>query len=69
MTRRSLAYMYYDFSDGTKPKESSVIKHLMRMIYGTSGLLDALKSTGYKPYNRYFTPKQVEIIFQFLGEP
>lgn len=35
----------------------------------TRGLLDALKRVGYRENQRVLTPRQVQVIEDFLGEP
>lgn len=35
----------------------------------TRGLLEALQATGYCENQRQFTPRQVQVIADFLGEP
>ena len=44
--------------------------HLFREeIRLTRGLLAALKAVGYKENKRKLTPRQVQVIERFLGEP
>lgn len=69
MTKKELAYMYYDFRPGITPQPKSIVAHLMRMIKGTDGLLSELYKYGYVDTSQYFTPKQVQIIYKYLGEP
>lgn len=42
---------------------------LMRWIADNDELQQALRATGYNKHNKLFTPKQVELIFNHLGEP
>ena len=42
---------------------------LLRKIAETRGLLQALTDTGYKPHQRRLSPRQMQIIEDFLGEP
>ena len=35
----------------------------------TRGLLDALKRVGYRENQRVLTPRQVQVIEEYLGEP
>jgi hypothetical protein len=59
-----LAMMYYP-DHGYK---SAV--HLFREeIRITRGLLAALKAVGYKENKRKLSPRQVQVIERFLGEP
>ncbi|MEN8121370.1 MAG: DUF4248 domain-containing protein [Bacteroidota bacterium] len=45
------------------------IDFFRKKVNTTPGLLDELKKTDYNLYQRIFTPKQVLIIYQFLGNP
>lgn len=46
------------------------LNFLTRKINTTKGLLEKLKKeASYQPYQRLFTPKQIEIIYEFLGNP
>ena len=33
------------------------------------GLLDALRPTGYRPAQKRLSPRQLQILFSYLGEP
>ena len=35
----------------------------------TPGLLDALRPTGYRPAQKRLSPRQLQILFSYLGEP
>ena len=60
-----LAMLYYP--DIRSPKRAS---HLFRQeIRLTRGLLDALQSIGYHESQRILTPRQVQVIEEYLGEP
>ena len=44
--------------------------HLFRQeLRLTRGLLDALKAVGYRENQRVLTPRQVQVIEEYLGEP
>jgi hypothetical protein len=44
--------------------------HLFRKeLRETRGLLDALQAIGYRDSQRVLTPRQVQVIEDFLGEP
>ena len=44
--------------------------HLFRQeIRETRGLLDALQAIGYRDSQRVLTPRQVQVIEDYLGEP
>lgn len=49
---------------------SNAVRCLSREIKRCTNLLQKLEATGYKPYShRILSPKQVEIIFEELGNP
>lgn len=64
MTKQQLALL---FCDGLTPH--AAVNRLMKWIAHCPALLEALYATGYKKHNRIFSPKQVALIFQYLGEP
>jgi hypothetical protein len=45
------------------------LKFLRTKINTTPGLLDALKKADYNLYQRVLTPLQVDIIYNYLGNP
>ena len=47
----------------------TAIRAFRKEIAETRGLLEALTDTGYKPHQRRLSPRQVQIIEDFLGEP
>ena len=60
----------------TLPNQSNVIEDkktasrlLARDINLTPELLDALRPTGYRPPQKRLSPRQLQILFSFLGEP
>ena len=59
-----LAMQYY-------PEHSykSAVRLFREEIRLTRGLLAALKAVGYKENKRKLTPRQVQVIEKFLGEP
>ena len=67
MTKKELAILYWD---GPMPDDMRIVtNHLMRWINCNTKLLEELRRQNYMSRNREFTPKQVEIIYKFLGEP
>ncbi len=48
---------------------SSACKRLAAWILHHPTLMSDLRQTGYTDKQRTFTPKQVELIFEALGEP
>ena len=47
----------------------SAVRLFREEIRLTRGLLPALKAVGYKENKRKLTPRQVQVIEKFLGEP
>lgn len=48
---------------------SSGSKQLKRWIIRNTDLYVELEENGYTPRQRYFTPRQVELLYLHLGEP
>jgi hypothetical protein len=48
---------------------SNALRRLNRYIHHAHGLLPALLATGYRVNDRHFTRRQVQLIFEYLGEP
>lgn len=59
-----LAMLYYP---GRGYKAS--LRAFRKELEFTRGLLDALKATGYRENQRLLTPRQVQVIEAYLGEP
>ena len=51
-----------------RSKESAG-KLLAREIHTNRPLMSALQSTNYSPQRKLLSPKQLQIIYSFLGEP
>lgn len=64
MTKQQLALMY--FPDAS-PRVA--VNRLARWIAHCRGLAEALAALGYHKRNRHFTPREVQVVFRFLGEP
>lgn len=62
--KRVLACMYYP--DNT---EERAVQRLRQCILRCPELLEALQRVGYQPKMRTFTPAQVALLFEYLGEP
>ena len=62
--KQELAMAYFD---GCSKKTASRL--LAREINLTPGLLDALKSTGYRPAQKRLSPRQFQVLITYLGEP
>ena len=63
-TKGELAMLY-----SPRAKYESAIRMLNRYLHRCRGLLDELMSLGYRPDDRRFTRPQVQVIFDYLGEP
>jgi len=64
MTKKELAFRYSpDCNYG------AAINRLTRWISGDPDLLNDLHQAGYKDTQRTLTPKQVQIIYSYLGTP
>jgi hypothetical protein len=59
-----LAQMYFP----TITKQSATVQ-FRRWIRINNNLLDELSLAGFKRYQKMLTPKQVEIIVRYIGEP
>ncbi len=59
-----LAQMYFP----TITKQSATVQ-FRRWIRINNKLLDELGLAGFKRYQKMLTPKQVEIIVRYIGEP
>lgn len=59
-----LAQMYFP----TITKQSATVQ-FRRWIRINNKLLDELTLAGFKRYQKMLTPKQVEIIVRYIGEP
>lgn len=62
--KRELARLY---SPNVCPK--SALRLLNQYIHKADGLLEALERTGYSHHARHFTPMQLALVLQHLGEP
>ena len=47
----------------------SALRLLNQYIHRAKGLLPALEATGYSHSARHFTPRQLELVLEYLGEP
>lgn len=63
-SKRAIAHLYFP---DAKPRSAE--KHLMVWIKQCNGLMELLQANGYKRNNKLFTPKQKELIFEYLGDP
>lgn len=63
--KSELALMYFPECE----TKEGALSNLKSWIKGNSELTSALKSCGMPPRNKSFTPKEVALIFHYLGEP
>ena len=64
-SKKELAVLY--FPSTTSPH--TAVNHLMSWIRNCEPLWILLQDSGYQKTSKYFTPKQVGMIFEYLGEP
>lgn len=63
--KSELALLY--FPNATTP--IGALSNLNSWIRGNKHLSDELRSCGMPPKSKFFTPKEVALIFHYLGEP
>ena len=63
-TKKELSLMYFPNST---PRTAA--KHLMAWITRCTALARQLEATGYEKNSKTFTPRQVRLIVEHLGEP
>ena len=63
--KSELALLY--FPNATTP--IGALSNLNSWIRGNRELYAALQSCGMPPKSKFFTPKEVALIFHYLGEP
>lgn len=64
-SKKELALMY--FPDTSDPRIA--VNHLMSWVKRCTPLMEELMSTGYQKNSKYFSPRQVGIIVNYIGEP
>lgn len=55
------------YGPGMSP--SGALNRLHEWLHHSPKLMAALEATGYRDRQKTFSPKQVQIIYDFLGEP
>ena len=63
-SKQELALMYFP-----EAKSHTAVNHLMRWINRCGQLRSALEAAHYRPSNRHFTARQVQLIVDYLGFP
>ena len=64
MNKGDLAQMY-----SPHVCRKSALRLLNQYIHRAKGLLPALEATGYSRSARHFTPRQLALVLEYLGEP
>ena len=64
-TKRELAKLYFP----TTLNEETAVANLRNLMKRNPSLLAELANVRYNTHDKIFTPKQVGIIFDYLGEP
>ena len=62
--KRTLALRYFPHSTPT-----AALRRMERWMNQAHGLQEALRATGYRRRNRALTPRQLRIVYDYLGEP
>jgi len=68
MTKRELAIQYFP-QWKLRREQGKAVHKLGRWIAANRELTTRLKATSYHPKQQHFTPAQVELIIEYLGEP
>ena len=63
--KSELALLYFPDAATT----SGALSNLNSWIRGNRELYAALQSCGMPPKSKFFTPREVSLIFEYLGEP
>ncbi len=63
-TKKELGQMYFPHST-----HQAAVNHLMKWICRCTPLLNQLYEIGYDKRSKDFTPRQIKLIVEFLGEP
>lgn len=63
--KSELALLYFPYT-ATK---TGALSNLNYWIRGNKHLREALRQCGMPPKSKYFTPREVSLIFHYLGEP
>lgn len=64
-TKRELARLYFPRTENVE----SAVANLRNLFKRNKELMDSLQKSGYNPHNKSFTPRQVRLIVDYLGEP
>ena len=64
LSKKELSYQY-----APELTERGARKRLRAWLQYNPRLVRALERAGYRPQQRLLTPRQVEIVYRYLGEP
>lgn len=64
MNKQELAMQYFPEAS---PKVA--VRHLMRRVNGCAPLLHDLEAAGYHARQKFFTCRQVQLVYQHPGKP
>ena len=64
-TKKELAFCYFP----TAENPHSAVNHLMSWINRCTPLRNALEEQGYQKTSKWFSPREVKLITEHLGEP
>ncbi|WP_051220166.1 DUF4248 domain-containing protein [Prevotella sp. AGR2160] len=63
--KSELALLYFP----TASSAHTAVNHLMSWIKRCTGLLEQLRAVGYQKTAKFFTPREVGLIVEYLGCP
>ena len=63
--KSELAMLYFPDAGSSH----TAVNHLMSWIHRNPELSEGLMKMGYRKSDKFFTPKQVAVIAEYLGEP
>lgn len=63
--KSELAWLYFP----TANSAHTAVNHLMAWVYRIPQLVDGLQKHGYRKTAKFFTPREVALIIDYLGEP
>lgn len=64
-TKKELALLYFP----TASTPHAAVNHLIAWTKRCVGLYESLTEIGYQKNAKYFTPREVRLIVEYLGEP
>ncbi len=64
-TKKELALLYFP----TAQNPHTAVNHLMSWINRCKGLREALDAQGYQKTQKWFSPREMRILVEFIGEP